>query len=130
MRTYIDKITNHQNLTHDEISVVMELIMTGHQSMDDIQEFLLALNAKGPTVDEITACALIMRKFVVPIKTKNTVVLDIVGTGGDHKGSFNISTVAAFVVASCGVAVAKHGNRSVSSPCGSADVLEALGVNL
>jgi anthranilate phosphoribosyltransferase len=130
MRNYIFKILEGHNLTHEEITVVMELIMSGHQSAEDIQDFLLALNRKGPTVDEITACALIMRKFVVPIKTSHTTVLDIVGTGGDHKGSFNISTVTSFVVASCGVTVAKHGNRSVSSPCGSADVLEALGVNV
>ncbi|MEI7998904.1 MAG: anthranilate phosphoribosyltransferase [Candidatus Omnitrophota bacterium] len=130
MREYITKITQGQNLNHAEITVVMEIIMSGHASFDDIGDFLLALNAKGPTVEEITACALIMRKFVVPIKTKNEIVLDVVGTGGDHKGSFNISTATAFVVASCGVAVAKHGNRSVSSPCGSADVLEALGVNV
>ena len=130
MRNYIDKINSKENLSHDEITVVMELIMAGHASGDDIGDFLLALNAKGPTVEEITACALIMRKFVVPIKTKHSVVLDTCGTGGDHKGTFNISTAAAFVIASCGVAVAKHGNRSVSSQCGSADVLEALGVNV
>jgi anthranilate phosphoribosyltransferase len=130
MRDYIQKIQNRQNLTHDEISAVMEMIMSGLQSMEDIQQFLLALNTKGPTIEEITACALIMRKFVVPIKTKHEVILDTCGTGGDHKGTFNISTTAAFVIASCGVAVAKHGNRSVSSLCGSADVLEALGVNV
>jgi anthranilate phosphoribosyltransferase len=130
MRDYINKIQNKQNLAHEEITIVMELIMSGHASIEDIQEFLLALNDKGPTVNEITACALMMRKFVVPIKTRHQVVLDTCGTGGDHKGTFNISTTAAFVVASCGVAVAKHGNRSVSSLCGSADVLEALGVNV
>lgn len=130
MRNYIDKINSHKNLSHDEITVVMELIMSGHASLEDIRDFLLALNAKGPTVEEITACALIMRRFVVPIKTSHKVVLDTCGTGGDHRGTFNISTAAAFVIASCGVAVAKHGNRSVSSKCGSADVLEALGVNV
>ena len=130
MRNYIDKINSRQNLSHDEITVVMELIMAGHASLEDIGDFLLALNAKGPTVEEITACALIMRRFVVPIKTKHEVVLDTCGTGGDRKGTFNISTTAAFIIASCGVAVAKHGNRSVSSQCGSADVLEALGINV
>ena len=79
--------------------------------MDEIKDFLLALNKKGPTVEEITACALIMRKFVVPVKTHHEIILDIVGTGGDHKNTFNISTVTAIMVAACGVAVAKHGNR-------------------
>ncbi|MBF0490731.1 MAG: anthranilate phosphoribosyltransferase [Candidatus Omnitrophica bacterium] len=130
MRNYIEKINSSRNLTHEEITVVMELIVSGHASSDDISDFLLALNSKGPTVEEITACALIMRKFVVPIKTRHEVVLDTCGTGGDHKGTFNISTVAAFVIASCGIAVAKNGNRSVSSQCGSADVLEALGINV
>ena len=130
MRDYIDKIQSRLNLTHEEITVVMELIMSGHASVDEIRDFLLALNAKGPTVEEITACALIMRKFVIPVKTKHKVVLDACGAGGDHKGTFNISTTAAFVVASCGVAVGKHGNRSGSSQCRSADVLEALGINV
>ena len=130
MRNYIEKILSRRNLTHEEITVVMELIIAGHATSNDVQDFLLALNSKGPTVDEITACALMMRKFVIPIKTKHEVILDTCGTGGDHKGTFNISTVVAFVVASCGIAVAKHGNRSVSSLCGSADVLEALGVNV
>ncbi len=130
MINYINKVKQGENLNHSEITVVMELIMSGHAPLDDIGDFLLALNAKGPTVEEITACALMMRKFVVPVKTMHEVVLDTCGTGGDHKGTFNISTTVAIVVASCGVAVAKHGNRSVSSQCGSADVLEALGVNV
>ncbi len=130
MRDYILKIQHGENLNHDEITIVMELIMAGHADVQDIRDFLLALNAKGPTVEEITACALIMRKFVLPVKTKHGVVLDTCGTGGDNKDTFNISTLAAIVVASCGIVVAKHGNRSVSSKCGSADVLEALGVNV
>jgi anthranilate phosphoribosyltransferase len=108
----------------------MELIMSGHAPLEDIKKFLLALNKKGPTVEEITACALIMRKFVVPVKTHHETILDVVGTGGDQKNTFNISTVTAIIVAACGVAVAKHGNRRISSRCGSADVLEALGVNV
>jgi anthranilate phosphoribosyltransferase len=130
MYEYILKVQNGLNLTHDEITIVMELIMSGHATIQEISNFLLALNRKGPTVEEITASAMIMRKFVVPVKTKHGVVLDTCGTGGDHKDTFNISTVAAIVVASCGVVVAKHGNRSVSSKCGSADVLEAMGVNV
>ena len=73
---------------------------------------------------------IIMRKFVIPVKTHHEIILDIVGTGGDHKNTFNISTVTAIIAAACGVAVAKHGNRRITSRCGSADVLEALGVNL
>lgn len=130
MRDYIIKIQEGFPLTHDEITIVMELIMSGHATLDEIKDFLLALNAKGPTVEEITACVFIMRKFVLPVKTKHGVVLDTCGTGGDHRNTFNISTIAALVVASCGVVVAKHGNRSVSSHCGSADVLEELGVDL
>ena len=130
MQDYIRKIQQGQNLTHDEITIVMELIMSGHAPVDEVRDFLLALNAKGPTVEEITAAALIMRRFVIPVKAKHGVVLDTCGTGGDLKGTFNISTLAALVVASCGVVVAKHGNRSVSSACGSADVLEALGVDV
>jgi len=130
MRDYILKIQHGSNLDHDEITIVMELIMAGHASLDDVRDFLVALNKKGPTVEEITACALIMRRFVIPVKTKHERVLDTCGTGGDHKGTFNISTLAAIVAASCGVVVAKHGNRSISSLCGSADVLEAMGVNV
>src|ERR1700677_1063850 len=130
MRDYILQIEQGENLSHSEITVVMELIMSGQVPLEEIKKFLLALNKKGPTVEEITACALIMRKFVVPVKTHHEIILDTCGTGGDHKDTFNISTVAAIVVAACGVAVAKHGNRSVSSKCGSADVLEALGVNV
>ncbi len=130
MRDYILQIEQGNNLSHDEITVVMELIMSGQASLEEIKNFLLAINKKGPTVEEITASALIMRKFVVPVKTHHDVILDTCGTGGDHKNTFNISTVAAIVVAACGVAVAKHGNVSVSSKCGSADVLEALGINV
>jgi len=130
MRNYIAQVQQGNNLTHDEITVVMELIMSGQVQLEDIKSFLLALNKKSPTVEEITACALIMRKFVIPVSSHHEVILDTCGTGGDHKETFNISTVAAIVVAASGVAVAKHGNRSVSSKCGSADVLEALGVNV
>jgi anthranilate phosphoribosyltransferase len=130
MRDYILQIKQGENLSHDEITVVMELLMSGQAPLEEIKDFLLALKKKGPTVEEITACALIMRKFVLPVKTHHEIILDTCGTGGDHRDTFNISTVAAIVVASCGVAVAKHGNRSVSSKCGSADVLEALGINV
>lgn len=130
MRDYILQVQQGENLSHDQITVVMELIMSGQAAAGDIRSFLLALNKKGPTVEEITACALIMRKFVLPVSTHHETILDVVGTGGDHKNTFNISTVTAIIVAACGVAVAKHGNRRVSSSCGSADVLEALGINV
>ena len=130
MRSYIEKLQNKENLTQDEIEEIMHEIMSGVSDENDIADFLLALQEKGPTVDEITGAAKIMRKFVVGIDTKHTDILDTCGTGGDRKNTFNISTITALVVAGAGVAVAKHGNRSVSSKCGSADVLEALGVNL
>lgn len=130
MKSYIEKLQNKENLTQSEIEDVMHEIMSGTGHDDDVAAFLLALRAKGPTVDEITGAAKIMRKFVVGIDTKHKDILDTCGTGGDRKGTFNISTITALVVAGAGVAVAKHGNRSVSSKCGSADVLEALGVNL
>lgn len=130
MRDYIKKIEHGTNLSHEEITLCLELIMSGHAEFVDVKDFLLALNAKGPTVEEITAAAMIMRRYVIPVKTQHGVVLDTCGTGGDHGQTFNISTVAAIVIAACGVVVAKHGNRSITSRCGSADVLEALGINL
>ncbi len=130
MKNYIEKLNQKQNLSHQEIEEVMRLIMSARAPQEDTAEFLLALRAKGPTIDEITGAAKIMRQFVIPVKTEHKIVLDTCGTGGDKKNTFNISTVVALVVAAAGIAVAKHGNRSVSSRCGSADVLEALGVNL
>ncbi|MCA9392647.1 MAG: anthranilate phosphoribosyltransferase [Candidatus Omnitrophica bacterium] len=109
---------------------VMDTIMSGEAIKEEVASFLIALREKGPTVAEITGAARIMRRFVVGIKSDHKVVLDTCGTGGDKSGTFNISTCTAFVVAGAGVAVAKHGNRSVSSKCGSADILEGLGVNL
>ncbi len=130
MKDLITKIQQRENLAQDEIESILHEIMSGKAAHEDICDFLLALNAKGPTVDEITGAARILRKFSVPVKCEHKVVLDTCGTGGDQKHTFNISTVAALVVAGAGVTVAKHGNRSMSSKCGSADVLEALGVNL
>ncbi|MCA9408967.1 MAG: anthranilate phosphoribosyltransferase [Candidatus Omnitrophica bacterium] len=130
MQAFIDKIKNKENLTQDEIQQVMREIMSGAAKELQIRDLLLALREKGPTVDEITGAAKIMRQFVVGVKTKHKTVLDTCGTGGDKKNTFNISTITAFVVAGAGVVVAKHGNRSVSSKCGSACVLEGLGINL
>jgi len=118
------------NLTGDEMQSVMEEIMSGITDTGQIVSFLNALNDKGQTIDEITAAAIVMRRHCVKISSDKKIILDTCGTGGDKKGTFNISTIAAFVVSGCGVSVAKHGNRSVSSSCGSADILEALGVNI
>lgn len=130
MKHYLEKLAQRENLSRKEIGKVMELIMSGKATKPEINDFLLMLNDKGPTVDEITGAAQIMREFCVAVDAKKEVVLDTCGTGGDKKDTFNISTITAFVVAGAGVVVAKHGNRSVSSRCGSADILEALGVNI
>ena len=130
MITLIEKIQNNEDLSQDEMQTIMKQIMSGEASADIMEKFLLALRAKGPTVEEITGAATIMREFVVKVPTHHPVILDTCGTGGDKKNTFNISTVSALVVAGAGGVVAKHGNRSVSSTCGSADILEALGVNL
>lgn len=118
------------NITASEMEAVMEEIMTGKVPTADIVSFLTALNEQGETSEEIAAAVKVMREHAVRIKTEHDIVVDTCGTGGDRKHTFNISTAAAFVVAGAGVAVAKHGNRSVSSKVGSADVLEALGVNI
>ena len=130
MKAYIQKLNHRENLTQFEIEAVMQEIMAGQAAKDDVAAFLLALREKGPTVEEITGAARIMRRFVIGIKTRHQRILDTCGTGGDKKNTFNISTITAFVVAGAGVVVAKHGNRSVSSKCGSADVLEAVGIKL
>ena len=130
MRTYVDKIHSKRNLSQEEIEAAMKEIMSGEASREDIASFLLALRDKGPTIEEITGAAKIMREYVVGIDTTHKDILDTCGTGGDKTNTFNISTVTAFVVAGAGAVVAKHGNRSVSSKCGSADILEAVGLNL
>lgn len=130
MKSYLDKLYRKENLTENEIQDAMRLIISGQAAQKDMADFLLGLRAKGPTIEEITGAARLMRNFVRGIKTKHDCILDTCGTGGDKKNTFNISTVTALVVAGAGVIVAKHGNRSVSSKCGSADILEALGVNL
>jgi len=126
----IDKVVRGQGLSLQESEDAMGLIMSGKVSEAQIASFLTALRMKGETVEEITGCARVMRDKVTSIKTDHTRLVDTCGTGGDQSSTFNISTTAAFVAAGVGLPVAKHGNRSVSSRCGSADVLEALGVNL
>lgn len=130
MKGFIAKLVEGKHLTEAEAEQAMEAIMTGGATDAQIAAFLTALRMKGETVEEITGCARVMRAKATPIPHRRDFVVDTCGTGGDGAGTFNISTAAAFVVAGAGVPVAKHGNRSVSSRTGSADVLEALGVNL
>ena len=122
----------HQDLSADQADAAMTEIMHGEATPAQIGAFLAALRMKGETVDEITGCARAMKRSAVQVRPAigDAMLVDVVGTGGDSTGTFNISTTAAFVVAGHGVKVAKHGNRAVSSKCGSADVLAALGVNL
>lgn len=108
----------------------MNQIMSGQATDAQIGAFLVALRIKGETVDEIAGCAEVMREKATPIATTRPDLIDTCGTGGDDSGTFNISTAVAFVACGAGLAVAKHGNRSISSHCGSADVLAALGVNV
>lgn len=125
----IHEIMEHRNLSFETAREVMNEIMNGEATPAQMGSFLAGLRMKGETIDEITACAAVMREKALKLKPDFDVI-DIVGTGGDEAGTFNISTTSAFVVASGGVPVAKHGNRSVSSKSGAADVLEQLGVNL
>lgn len=126
----IAHVLDDKNLTEAEAESVMEQIMSGQATPAQIGGFLIALRQKGETVEEVTGFARAMRHNAVAISPRQNVLVDTCGTGGDGTHTFNISTTAAFVVAGAGIAVAKHGNRSVSSKCGSADVLESLGVNL
>ncbi len=130
----IDEATQSLSLKSDlpavTMTAVMEEIMSGSAASAQIVSFLTALSAKGETAEELAAAVVVMRAHAARIVSRHRVVLDTCGTGGDGKHTFNISTAAAFVAAGAGVAVAKHGNRSVSSLSGSADVLEALGVNI
>jgi len=126
----ISKLIAKNDLGAKEMQEVMDDILSGKAKTPEIVEFLTYLNIKGETVDEITVAAEAMLKYVDPIMVDKSNILDTCGTGGDKLGTFNISTVSAFVASGAGVVVAKHGNRSVSSICGSADILEALGVNI
>lgn len=118
------------NLSREQAAEALRDIMTGHATPAQIGAFLIAMRMKGETAEEVTGLAQTMRSLATGIIAKRRPLVDTCGTGGDRSGTFNISTTAAFVVAGAGVAVAKHGNRSASSKCGSADVLEALGVKI
>jgi anthranilate phosphoribosyltransferase len=126
----IGKIVGGIDLSESEMMEVMDIIMEGEATPAQIGAFITALRFKGETVDEVTGAARIMRRKATRINALSSVIVDTCGTGGDGMNTFNISTTAAFVAAAAGLTVAKHGNRAVSSSCGSADVLEAVGVNI
>jgi anthranilate phosphoribosyltransferase len=125
----LSQLASGEPLTTEDAAGAMRLVMAGDATPAQIGGFLMALRTKGETVDEIEGAAEAMIEFARPV-TANEPVVDTCGTGGDRSGTFNISTVAALVVAGAGVPVAKHGNRAASSHCGSADVLEALGIKI
>ena len=131
----IGRVVARQDLSEQEMAEVMNEIMSGDATFAQIGAFITALRMKGETIDEIVGAVRVMRAKATRVVTgvdtaAGEVLIDVVGTGGDGSGTFNVSTTTAFVVAAAGISVAKHGNRAVSSRCGSADVLEALGVDL
>lgn len=126
----IRKLVAYEHLTEEQAAATLDVIMQGEATPAQIAGFLVALRMKGETVEEITGCARTMRKHALAIRPNRDALIDIVGTGGDGSNTFNISTASAFVAAGAGAAVAKHGSRAVSSRCGSADVLEALDVQV
>lgn len=135
IREAIAKVVALEHLSEQEMIGVMQEIMSGEATTAQIGAFITALRMKGETIDEIVGAVKVMREKATFIDTgidtaAGEVLMDIVGTGGDGSGSFNVSTTTCFVVAAAGVPVAKHGNRAVSSHCGAADVIEALGVDL
>ncbi|MFA7294238.1 MAG: anthranilate phosphoribosyltransferase [Candidatus Omnitrophota bacterium] len=130
IKDLIKQLANKKDLTAQEMQQVMREILSGATETADIINFLTSLNEKGETVGELTAAVNEMLKYVEPIIIDTDNILDTCGTGGDKKGTFNIPTITALVASGAGITVAKHGNRSVSSKCGSADILEALGVDI
>src|SRR5512140_1783466 len=127
---HLHRVANCENLTASEAAEAMAVILAGQATTAQIAAFLVALRMKRETPDELLGFARAMRARMTRVDAGPEPVIDTCGTGGDCASTFNISTVAAFVVAGAGVRVAKHGNRSISSKCGSADVLELLGVNI
>ncbi len=130
MKEYISKVMQKMDLTQAEAETAMDMIMNGKASDAQIAGFIVALRMKGECVDEITGCAKAMRKNAKSISPKVAYSVDTCGTGGDGADTYNISTASTFIIAAAGGYVAKHGNRSVSSKCGCADVLEALGARI
>jgi len=129
---YLERVLERASLSPEEAQAAMETILQGRASQPQTAAFLVALRMKGETVDELVGFARAMRRMAlrIDIEPGGLPLLDTCGTGGDSLGTFNISTLAAFVVAGAGVRVAKHGNRSISSRCGSADLIEALGIQV
>jgi anthranilate phosphoribosyltransferase len=130
IKTALEAVVSGQHLSSMEMRDVMRQIMTGHATEAQIGAFLVALRIKGETIDEIAGAVEVMRDLATGVEVSGDYLVDIVGTGGDESNLFNVSTAATFVVAAAGGRVAKHGNRSVSSNSGAADLLEAAGVNL
>ena len=131
IRDVLAKLIDGQDLPPEAVEATMTAILGGEANAAQIAAFLVAMRMKGETAGEVAAAARVMRAHAVPVKVNRPPpILDTCGTGGDHSGSFNISTTAAIVAAACGVTVAKHGNRAASSRAGSADVLDALGVDM
>lgn len=130
IKDLIKQLADKKDLSESQMQEVMREILSGATETADIVAFLTSLSDKGETVEELTAAVNVMLKHVEPIIVDRPNILDTCGTGGDKKGTFNISTITALVASGAGVTVAKHGNRSVSSKCGSADILEELGVNI
>jgi anthranilate phosphoribosyltransferase len=128
MKAILNALLESKDLTRKQAETVMQSIIEGAVPVEQVSAFLMAMRFKQPTVDEIVGFVSVMRNHAVKVAISRKDLLDVCGTGGDGAGTFNISTTTAFVVAGAGAGVAKHGNRSVSSLCGSADVLEALGV--
>ena len=129
MRQYLDLILDGNTLTEEQMRSAMDIIMTGHAEEDDLKIFLTTLAERGETIEEITGAAKLLREKTLKIKAPYEAI-DCCGTGGDKKGTYNVSTAVALIAASCGVPVAKHGNRASSSKSGAADVLECMGINL
>jgi anthranilate phosphoribosyltransferase len=127
---YLNTIVSGQDLSQDQMAKMLDTIFSGQTTEAQVGAFMAALATKGETFEELAGAARAMRTKAVRVQTLAKKVIDTCGTGGDASGSFNISTTTAFVIAGAGVTVAKHGNRSVTSKCGSADVLEELGLNL
>ena len=127
---YLNTIVNRQDLSQEQMADMLDTIFSGQATEAQVGAFMAALATKGETFEELAGAARAMRTKAVRVQTLAKKVIDTCGTGGDASGSFNISTTTAFVIAGAGVTVAKHGNRSVTSKCGSADVLEELGINL